>query len=128
MAARNIPKHVDNVHKDLRLTGRLVAAPRARRDGEADDVLVMAARAGDRAALDELVRRHLPMVYNLVRQALGAHPDVDDVVQDVVLRALREVRRLRRSESSRRWLAAITVRQVDAYLARAGQTAGRTVA
>ncbi|MEU4243636.1 sigma-70 family RNA polymerase sigma factor [Actinoplanes sp. NPDC026619] len=110
------------------MTGRLAAAPRARRDRESDDALAAAARAGDREALDVLVRRHLPMVYNVVRQALGAHPDVDDVVQDIVLRALRQLRRLRRPESFRPWLAAITVRQVGTYLARAGQADGRTAA
>jgi RNA polymerase sigma factor (sigma-70 family) len=110
------------------LTGRLATAPWARRDREADDALALAARAGDRQALDILVRRHLPMVYNVVRRALGAHPDVDDVVQDIVLRALRQLRRLRRPESFRPWLAAITVRQVSTYLSRTDRAAGRTAA
>src|SRR5690242_11899667 len=108
--------------------GNTAAAMRARPDQEADDALVAAARAGDRAALDTLIRRHLPMVYNVVRQALGAHADVDDVVQDIVLRALRQLRHLRRAESFRPWLAAITVRQVSTHLARADQAAGRTTA
>ncbi|GIM97384.1 sigma-70 family RNA polymerase sigma factor [Paractinoplanes toevensis] len=110
------------------MTGRLATEPRARRDREADDALAAAARAGDREALDVLVRRHLPMVYNLVRQVLGADPDVDDVVQDVVLRALRQLRGLRRPESFRPWLAAIAVHEVGTYLARAGRVAGRTAA
>ncbi|GAA2607225.1 sigma-70 family RNA polymerase sigma factor [Paractinoplanes durhamensis] len=106
------------------MTGRLAISPRARRDRESDDALAVAARAGDREALDALVRRHLPMIYNIVRQALGAHPDVDDVVQDIILRTLRQLPRLRRPESFRPWLAAITVRQVGTYLTRTGRTAG----
>jgi RNA polymerase sigma factor (sigma-70 family) len=110
------------------LTGRLATAARQRPAPAADAALAVAACAGDRAALDTLVRRHLPMVYNLVRQALGAHPDVDDVVQDVALRALRQLRDLRKPESFRPWLAAITVRQIGTHLSRADLAASRTTA
>jgi RNA polymerase sigma factor (sigma-70 family) len=106
--------------------GNLAGATRSRPAPEADAALAVAARAGDRTALDALVRRHLPMVYNLVRQALGAHPDVDDVVQDIVLRALRQLHGLRAPESFRPWLAAIAVRQIGTHLARTDQVAGRS--
>ncbi len=80
--------------------------------------LVEAARAGDRDALGELLRLHLPLVYNLVRRALNGGPDVDDVVQDVMLRAVRQLPELRSAESFRPWLAAIAVRQVGIHLDR----------
>jgi RNA polymerase sigma factor (sigma-70 family) len=95
---------------------------------QADAALVAAACAGDRAALDVLVRAQLPMVYNLVRQALGGHTDVDDVVQDVVVRALRKLPRLREPSSFRSWLVTITVQQIDHHLARAGEASRRTTA
>src|SRR5689334_20986558 len=120
--------HIDSAHRDFRLTSRLEAAPRGRRDREADGVLAAAARAGDREALDVLIRRHLPLIYNVVRQALGAHSDVDDVVQDIVLRALRQLRQLRRPQSFRPWLVAIAVRQVSTHLTRADRAGGRTAA
>jgi len=47
--------------------------------------LVVAAQAGDRRALDELVSACLPLVYAIVRRALRGLPDVDDVVQDVLI-------------------------------------------
>jgi RNA polymerase sigma factor (sigma-70 family) len=72
---------------------------------------------------DALFRAHLPMVYNLVRQALGGAPDVDDVVQDVVLDALRQLHHLHDPESFRSRLAAIAVRHVRAYLDRADNAA-----
>jgi RNA polymerase sigma factor (sigma-70 family) len=89
------------------------------------DALVATARMGDRDALDELARRHLPMVYNLVRQALHDDPDVDDVVQDIMVRALRQLPELRSAGSFRPWLTAIAVRQVGSHLARESVVARR---
>jgi RNA polymerase sigma factor (sigma-70 family) len=90
--------------------------------------LVVAAQAGDQRALDELVRAHLPLVYTIVRRALGGHPDVDDVVQEVMLRALRHLQELRNPESSRGWFAAIAVRQIGTHLQRESLAARRTTA
>ena len=84
-----------------------------------DDIdLVIAARAGDRTALDELTRRFLPLVYNLAWRALGGGTDVDDVVQDVWLRVLRQLPGIREPHSFRPWLASIAMRQVSTHLSR----------
>jgi RNA polymerase sigma factor (sigma-70 family) len=93
-----------------------------------DTALIVAAQAGDRRALDELVRVYLPLVYTIVRRALSGHPDVDDVVQEIMLRALRQLRMLRAPESFRPWLAAIAVRQVSTHLYRTHVIAERVVA
>lgn len=77
--------------------------------------LVVVAQGGDDEALDRLVAEHLPLVYGIVARALGGHADVDDVVQDTFVRAVRELPRLRRPESFRSWLVAITVRQVASH-------------
>lgn len=90
-----------------------------------DEALAAAARAGDPAALNELFGRQLPMVYNLVRRALHDDPAVDDVVQDVLVRALRQIGRLRSVGSFRPWLAAIAVRQISSHLARTEVAARR---
>ena len=87
--------------------------------------LVIAARSGDRDALNELARAHLPLVYNLVRRALNGDPDVDDLVQDIMVRALRQLAGLRSPASFRPWLMAIAVRQVGTHLARDETAAGR---
>ena len=86
--------------------------------GTNETSLVVAAQSGDPRALDELVWASLPLVYTLVGRALSGHPDVDDVVQDIMLRALRDLRALRTPESFRSWLMAIAVRQVGTYLHR----------
>ncbi|MFJ6780268.1 sigma-70 family RNA polymerase sigma factor [Streptomyces yangpuensis] len=77
--------------------------------------LVAAARAGDPRAQDELVGAHLPLVYNIVGRALGGSCDVDDVVQDTMLRALDGLGGLRADESFRSWLVAIAMNRVRAH-------------
>ncbi|MFI5842502.1 sigma-70 family RNA polymerase sigma factor [Catenuloplanes sp. NPDC051500] len=90
-----------------------------------DAQLIGAARAGDRAALDELVAAYLPLVYTIARRALDDRADVDDLVQDVMLRALRRLPALRDPESFRPWLTSIAVRQVGTYLERSARAAER---
>ncbi|MFE0451729.1 sigma-70 family RNA polymerase sigma factor [Streptomyces sp. NPDC058914] len=77
--------------------------------------LVTAARAGDTQAQDALVSAYLPLVYNIVGRALNGSVDVDDVVQDTMLRALDSLGALRDPASFRSWLVAITMNQVRAH-------------
>lgn len=77
--------------------------------------LVVAARAGDPQALDALVGAYLPLVYNIVGRALDAPAEVDDVVQDVMLQTVRDLRQLREPEAFRSWLVAIAMRQVRGH-------------
>ena len=73
---------------------------------------VAAARAGDQRALDDLVAEYLPLIYNIVGRAVGSPADVDDVVQDVMLEMVRDLRKLRDPAALRSWLVAIAMRQV----------------
>ncbi|MDT7846042.1 sigma-70 family RNA polymerase sigma factor [Streptomyces justiciae] len=73
---------------------------------------IAAAQAGDRQALDELVAGWLPLVYNIVGRALNGHADVDDVVQETMLRAVDNLGSLRDPDSFRSWLVAIAMRQI----------------
>lgn len=77
-----------------------------------DALMVAAARDGDAQALDTLVAGVLPLVYNIVGRALDGHADVDDVVQETLLRVVRGLSELRDPEAFRSWLVAIAVRQV----------------
>jgi hypothetical protein len=60
-----------------------------------DAALVAAAMAGDQRAVDELVAACLPLAYNIVGRSMGGHPDVDDVVQETMLQAVRGLPGLR---------------------------------
>ena len=68
--------------------------------------LVAAARDGDRAAFGQLYDRFAPMVHGLLL-ARVPRADVDDLVQDVFLQAMRRLGSLRNAEAFGPWLAAI---------------------
>jgi RNA polymerase sigma factor (sigma-70 family) len=91
-----------------------------------DTALVVAAQSGDLRARDELAAAYLPLVYTVVRRALDGDPDVDDVVQDVMVRALRQLPALRSPENFRPWLTAIALRQIGTHLRRTDRAAART--
>ncbi len=95
---------------------------RSRDTRERPDVAVVAAaRDGDRQAAEQLVGDCLPLVYNIVGRALHGHGDVDDVVQETMVRVLDGLPGLERPDRFRSWLVAITVRQIrDRW--RAGRT------
>ncbi|MEV0131889.1 sigma-70 family RNA polymerase sigma factor [Dactylosporangium sp. NPDC050688] len=73
---------------------------------------VIAARDGDQRALDALVAEYLPLIYNIVGRALQGHADVDDVVQETMLRIVDGLPRLREADSFRSWAVAIAMHQV----------------
>src|ERR1700733_10595705 len=79
-----------------------------------DAMLVCAARGGDRAAFGCLYERYVRMVHGvlLAKVPLG---DVDDLVQDVFLRALRRLSTLRESGSFGAWLVAIARNLANDY-------------
>ncbi|MEW9515497.1 RNA polymerase sigma factor [Streptomyces tubercidicus] len=77
--------------------------------------LVEAARTGDTGAQDQLVAAYLPLVYNIVGRALKGHADVDDVVQETMLRALYGLDGLRDPARFRSWLIAIAMSQIRHY-------------
>ncbi|TDC84207.1 sigma-70 family RNA polymerase sigma factor [Micromonospora sp. KC606] len=91
----------------------------------ADPAQVAAARSGDRQALESLLAEHLPLIYGVVRRALGTDPDVDDVVQETMLRAVRHLRGLRDPEGFKSWLVAIAVRQIQERSRRLARRATR---
>jgi RNA polymerase sigma-70 factor (ECF subfamily) len=71
-----------------------------------DALLVRAAQVGDREAFGRLYERYGPMVHGLLLARVPPG-DVDDLVQDVFLSALRQLPSLRAPEAFGGWLAAI---------------------
>lgn len=72
----------------------------------ADAAWVAAARDGDRAAFGQLYQRYARMVHGVLLAKVPAC-EVDDLVQDVFIRALRRLSTLRQTASFGAWLAAI---------------------
>ncbi|MEU9349112.1 sigma-70 family RNA polymerase sigma factor [Streptomyces sp. NPDC048278] len=75
--------------------------------------LVEAARSGDPGARAALFGEYLPLVYNVVGRGLQGHTDVDDVVQETMLRAMRALPLLREPERFRSWIVSIAIRQMQ---------------
>ncbi len=71
-----------------------------------DATLVGAAQRGDRGAFGDLYQRYARMVHGLLLAKVPIN-DVDDLVQDVFLIALRRLTTLREADSFGPWLAAI---------------------
>lgn len=84
-------------------------------EAEPSAEMVIAAQQGDRTALDSLISAYLPLLYNIAGRAMNGHADVDDVVQETLLRAIRGLRDLRDPHAFRSWLVAIAIRQIRAF-------------
>lgn len=72
--------------------------------GGDDEALVRRARAGDRVAFGELVRRYQRPVYGFVYQMTGSAEAAEDVTQEVFLRAWRYLDRFDARRPFRPWL------------------------
>ena len=68
-----------------------------------DEELVERCRNNDHAAFTEIVDRYKDNVYWLVRRMIG-NSEVEDLTQDVFLRAYRAIPRLRSAATFRTWL------------------------
>jgi len=76
---------------------------------QADAELVSAARAGDKHAFAELVRRHRPLALRLAARMLVDQDLASDAVQEAVLRAYLDLDRLRCPERFAPWLCGIAL-------------------
>lgn len=70
--------------------------------------LVTAAKDGDQAAFEELVRATYVATYTLAHRLTGNDDDANDVVQEAYLRAFRGLRRFRGDAQFTTWLYRIT--------------------
>jgi RNA polymerase sigma-70 factor (ECF subfamily) len=76
------------------------------------------ATGGSPPGFDELFRRHAPYVGGLVLKLIGRPGYVDDIVQDVFIRAHRGLKDLRDPQAVRPWLRRIAVRRARRWLRR----------
>jgi RNA polymerase sigma-70 factor, ECF subfamily len=87
-----------------------VELPAIPRDAPEADDWVAQFRGGDAAAFDRLVAWYEPQIRR-VAQRLLAESHVDDVVQDVFLAALRQLKGFRGESRLSTWLTSIALRQ-----------------
>ena len=75
----------------------------------ADEALVTASLDGDEAAFAELVRRHKRRVFGTAARFARDDHQLDDICQDVFVRAFRNLKKFRGDAPFAHWLARITV-------------------
>jgi RNA polymerase sigma-70 factor (ECF subfamily) len=78
-------------------------------DGAVEAGLLAAGRAGDPAALEQLLSRHQQALYRLCCGVLGRPEEAEDAVQETFLRALRALPGFRGDASFRTWLFRIAL-------------------
>ena len=84
----------------------LVQAQLSNDRGDEDEGLIAAAAQGDRKAFGELYSRYARMVHGILLARVRPE-DAEDLVQDVFMSAMRQLRVLRTAGAFRGWLAAI---------------------
>lgn len=72
-------------------------------DRSDDAVLVAAAQAGDRQALDRLLRRHYDRMYAVCRRITGHHADAADAAQEAMIAVVRGLDRFDGRSSFGTW-------------------------
>lgn len=74
-----------------------------------DEALVGAALGGDDAAFAELVRRHKRRVFGAASRFARNDHQLDDIAQEVFIRAFKNLQNFRRDAPFEHWLSRITV-------------------
>jgi len=90
-----------------------------------DDGLVQAARGGDRAAFGRLYDRYARMVHGILLARVPPR-EVDDLLQEVFLAALRQLHALRDVSRFGAWLSAITRNRANDHYRKSGPEAAVT--
>ena len=114
-------------HPRLRGLPRPPAVPQPPKDDPALVALVCAARSGDHAAWDSLVRRFDRLLRSIARSYRLIPADIDDVVQTTWLSMLEHIHDLREPAAIAGWLATATRRQAMRVLQKPARERLRTI-
>jgi RNA polymerase sigma factor (sigma-70 family) len=78
-------------------------------NGSADEELVSKAQAGDKDALESLVRRHQPWVYNIAIRMIWHREAAEDATQEILVKVVTKLSTFRGQSQFRTWLYRIAV-------------------
>ena len=78
-------------------------------NGSADEELVSKARAGDKDALEKLVRRHQPWIFNIAIRMIWRRDLAEDATQEILIKAVTKLSTFRGLSRFRTWLYRIAV-------------------
>jgi len=83
-----------------------------------DEALLNRMQAGDEAACEELVRRYQSRIYSLVYNMVGNREDAEDLVQDIFVRAFRNIGTFQGRSRFYTWLYRIAINLTINFLKR----------
>jgi RNA polymerase sigma factor (sigma-70 family) len=78
-------------------------------DDALDSELISRAQAGDRDALDQLIRRHQPWVLHIAQRMLWNRADAEDAMQEIFVKVITRLAEFERRSAFRTWLYRIAV-------------------
>lgn len=87
-------------------------------DPGADEALIVAARAGDEQAFENLVKRHQPKILALARRYTRIPEDAEDVVQQTFQKTFINLRKFEGKSSFSTWLTRIAINEALMLLRR----------
>jgi RNA polymerase sigma-70 factor (ECF subfamily) len=106
-----------DVPKNVAASASAISVPLSRRSrADEERELVRLAQNGTESAFEELVRRHQSRVFGLVNSILRRREDVEDVAQQVFLKAFLSIKRFDMRAAFSTWLYKITVNECWDYL------------
>jgi RNA polymerase sigma factor (sigma-70 family) len=77
-----------------------------------DEELASGAQSGDREALECLLTRHQPWIFNIALRMLYRHADAEDATQDILIKVLKALPAFRGESRFRTWLYRIAVNHI----------------
>jgi len=106
-----------NVPKGVAANAQALSVPLTRRErGEEERELVRLCQNGTESAFEELVRRHQQRILGLVNGILRRSEDVEDVVQQVFMKAYVSIKRFDQRAAFSTWLYKIALNECWDYL------------
>lgn len=96
----------------MKQTTEVVENPFLAQSGTTDEELVSRAQAGNKEALEQLVKRHLLWVYNMAARMLRLHADGEDAAQEIMMKAVKSLPGFRGESKVRTWLYRIAVNHI----------------
>jgi RNA polymerase sigma-70 factor (ECF subfamily) len=84
--------------------------------GQSDAELIAAVLRGDRAAFEPLVKKYQPRVFATARRYARRDTDVEDIVQDVFLKAYQKLETFRGDAPFEHWLMRLAARTCYDFL------------
>jgi RNA polymerase sigma-70 factor (ECF subfamily) len=110
--------HLETVEILMKLVKRTEAAKPSEAADLATVDLVERARNGDRTAFHKLVDQFQPEIYRMMFYRSRSQMDAEDLTQDVMLKAYKNIRRLKSSALFRSWLYRIAHNRLKDYYRR----------